>query len=71
VPPDPLGALVGAPVTLSLRGGNTLRGVLVTLYKYEMVVRLGDGKDAIVMKHAVDWIEPADGATDQASRTRE
>jgi hypothetical protein len=57
-PPQPLMALLGTPVVLHLRYGELVRGTLVKLFNYELVVRIADGKDAVIMKHGVDWIEP-------------
>jgi hypothetical protein len=60
-PPQPLMVLLGTPVVLHLRHGEMMRGTLVKLFTYELLVRTSDGKDAIVMKHGIDWIEPAGG----------
>jgi sRNA-binding regulator protein Hfq len=57
-PVQPLIALLGTPVVLHLRYGELVRGVLVKLYNYELVVRMEPGREVVVMKHAIDWIEP-------------
>jgi sRNA-binding regulator protein Hfq len=60
-PVQHLVAFVNQPVVFHLRYGEALRGLLVRMYAYELVLKLADGREAVVMKHAVDWIEPGGG----------
>jgi sRNA-binding regulator protein Hfq len=58
-PPQPLIALIGAPVVLHLRYGELMRGTLIKMFTYEVIVRIRAGVECVVMKHAIDWVEPA------------
>jgi hypothetical protein len=64
-PVQPLIALIGTLVVLHMRYGELVRGTLVRLYNYELVVRTSAGVDAIVMKRAIDWVEPAEEGAPQ------
>ena len=58
VPPKSVQALLNTLITLHLRGGTQLHGVLAQVWQYEFVVRCGDGTFRIILKHAVDMLEP-------------
>jgi sRNA-binding regulator protein Hfq len=58
-PPKSVQALLNTPVTLHLRGGTQLSGVLAQVWQYEFVVQTGDGTFRIILKHAVDMLESA------------
>jgi sRNA-binding regulator protein Hfq len=59
MPPKSVAALVNTPVTLYLRNGAQLQGVLAAVWQYEFVVRIADGGFVIILKHSVDMLEPA------------
>lgn len=50
------------PVVIHLRGGQTLSGELAGLDTFDVVLEREDGKQALIPKHAIDWIEQASGA---------
>jgi sRNA-binding regulator protein Hfq len=52
-------AFLNTPITLHLRGGTQLQGVLAAVWQYEFLLRTGDGSFRIILKHAVDMIESA------------
>jgi sRNA-binding regulator protein Hfq len=58
-PPKSVQALLNMPITLHLRNGTQLSGVLAQVWQYEFVVRTCDGSFRIILKHAVDMIESA------------
>ena len=59
--PSLLDGLRGRRVTVSLRSGYLVEGVLAEISRYEIL--LDDGREkCIILKHAVDYIVPSEGA---------
>ena len=52
-------ALVNTPVTMHLRNGTQLSGILLQVWQYEFVLATADGGFIVILKHAVDMLEPA------------
>jgi sRNA-binding regulator protein Hfq len=48
---------IGKTITITLRGGKLLTGKLEDVTQYELVLTI-DQIPVIVMKHAIDYLEP-------------
>jgi len=57
--PKSVAALVNTPVTMHLRNGTQLSGILLQVWQYEFVLATADGGFIVILKHAVDMLEPA------------
>jgi sRNA-binding regulator protein Hfq len=57
--PKSVAALVNTPVTMHLRNGTPLSGILLQVWQYEFVLATADGGFIVILKHAVDMLEPA------------
>jgi RNA chaperone Hfq len=59
--PSLLGGLRGRRVTVSLRSGYLVEGILAEISRYEIL--LDDGKEKhIIFKHAIEYVIPSEGA---------
>lgn len=55
--PSVIKNLIGKEITITLRNGTSIKGRLETVVQYELVITT-PRNPIIVMKHAIDYIEP-------------
>ncbi len=58
---DMLNVFMGKDVSISIRSGTKLKGRLESISTYELVITVSQ-KPVVVLKHAIDYVELAEGA---------
>lgn len=56
---DMVKGFIGKNIAVNLRGKKILKGRLESVSQYELIMTISQ-KPVLVMKHAIDYIEPVD-----------
>ncbi|WP_456471721.1 RNA chaperone Hfq [Methanocaldococcus sp.] len=56
-PKEFLPAIRGLEVKIYLRNGEEIKGEILSISTYEIIVKTKEGKDLLIFKHAIDFID--------------